>query len=148
MREIKFRAYITYGYTTQELHDPGLLEEIQETGLGFIDTPDLIDFKNQRIKYDSEWYERDRFRLIQSTGLKDTNGKEIDEGDILKGNYHFKGEGWFDTGEGDYKICSAVEFRNGKFICQSFNVGEMTDFVEVIGNIYENPELMEGKDGC
>ena len=59
MRDIKYRAYIPYGYTSQELNDPGLFEEIQETGLGFIDIPDLIDLKNQRIKYDSDWYDKD-----------------------------------------------------------------------------------------
>ena len=113
---------------------------------------DAIDFEHDEIygKNGCERYTPKPFKdieLMQYTGLKDKNGKEIYERDIVKGNYHFKGEGWFDTGEGDYKIFSAVEFKNGKFACQSFNVGEMTDFVEVIGNIFENPELMEGKDG-
>lgn len=142
MREIKFRAYITYGYTTQELHDPGLLEEIQETGLGFIDTPDLIDFKNQRIKYDSEWYERDRFRLMQSTGLKDKNGVEIYEGDIIRTSEYGTGDRVNYRG---YDLFNII-FKDGAFRLDSkYRAYFLNDgfYCEIIGNIYENPEIME-----
>jgi uncharacterized phage protein (TIGR01671 family) len=74
----------------------------------------------------------------QYTGLKDRNGKEIYEGDIFKG--------------GDYKW-DAVEFEDGQFQvnlmgARVFSLQELCcdidyELPEVIGNIFENPELLE-----
>lgn len=140
----KFRAWITYGYTEEDLKNPDMAEEIQETGLGFMDTPDLIDLNNERIKYDCDWYDSDRFTLVQSTGLKDKNGKKIFEGDIVKGKFHFHGVGWYDSGEGDYEVCDIVIFKDSKFTCRGFDLKDVVNgSVEVIGNIYENPELLK-----
>lgn len=89
-----------------------------------------IDFKN--------------IELMQSTGLKDKNGKKIFEGDILKGKFYFRGVGIFDSGEGNYKVCDPVVFKNTKFICRGFDLKDVANgSVEVIGNIYENPELLK-----
>jgi formylmethanofuran dehydrogenase subunit C len=64
-------------------------------------------------------------KVMQFTGVKDKNGKEIYEGDIL----NFDG---------------LVEFKNGSFIVNGWEpLGEMaTEKQEIIGNIYENPELL------
>lgn len=77
----------------------------------------------------------DEIKLMQSTGLKDKNGKEIFEGDIV--NY---GEEFNDV----------VVFEKGTF-CLKDNSGHLTwlgqEFeeieLEVIGNIYEHPELLK-----
>lgn len=138
----KFRAYITYGYTPGDLKNADLSEEVQETGLGFIDIPDLIDFENERIKYDCDWYENDRFVLMQSTGTKDKNGKEIFEGDIIY---------WRDLEDIPFDDVVKVEYSEEflKWVGtdksgSSRDLYEFTDnrALEVIGNIYENKELL------
>ena len=75
------------------------------------------------------------WELIQFTGLKDKNGKEIYEGDII--NF------WAN----DTK--QVVEFKNGAYwmfvVDDDHNpVPLPSKYIEVIGNIYENPELLKG----
>lgn len=76
--------------------------------------------------------------LIQYTGLQDVSGKEIYDGDICK----------IESEDGKTRI-SQVIFENGCFNLQ-FNLlkNGLSHFTEnyslyVIGNIYENPELLE-----
>lgn len=82
--------------------------------------------------------------LMQFTGLHDKNGKEIYEGDILS----------ISNG----KAVGVVEFQNAQFhlnyIKDEFRNWSKSKFLdeyssshsqEVIGNIYENPELLEEK---
>jgi uncharacterized phage protein (TIGR01671 family) len=78
----------------------------------------------------------------QYTGLKDKNGKEIYEGDILIFSIHGLGE----------SLCKCL-YDEGCFELDV--IGQMTPFpmnnlknrsdifIEVIGNIYENPELLK-----
>lgn len=73
--------------------------------------------------------------LMQSTGLKDKNGTEIYEGDIVKNIYdEIYVVKWFDAG------FHLEEKYNGGFDYFELHFG---DNKEVIGNIYENPELLE-----
>ena len=81
--------------------------------------------------------------LMQSTGLKDKNGKEIFEGDIVKykaGCNTFTEEVAYDKNFAGFGVRDA----NANII---FTFGELAEDIdlrslEVIGNIYENPELL------
>ena len=83
--------------------------------------------------------------LMQSTGLKDKNGKEIFEGDVIAIEVD-------DTG----MPINARVFQNSEIGVLMFHVFEDNEDVpmvellednsvafEIIGNIYENPELLE-----
>lgn len=110
----------------------------------------------------------DEIELMQSTGLFDRNGKEIFEGDILKFNDEWNEychEGYVDGSvEGvNYVevVRSEICFEFGKtkypdsslFILMEDEQLNFKDFIksedfefEIIGNIYENPELLEDKE--
>jgi len=69
--------------------------------------------------------------LMQYTGLKDRNGKEIYEGDVIQ-------DGW------NKNTFGVVTFEEGGFrlgFGYAETVGIQSEVAEVIGNIYENPEL-------
>jgi hypothetical protein len=123
MREIKFRYY-----------DPSIKVMLRPSVVGeygvYIDD---VDFENGKsLPFDN---------LMQYTGLVDKNGEEIYEGDILKDGAVVK---WFDALTWD----SGGSLHSG-FYCSEWLEGD-TDLcyhdsfndVEVIGNIYQNPELV------
>ena len=79
-----------------------------------------------------EWYEFDIENIMQFTGSKDINNIEIYEGDYM-----------LDSHSGCW---GEVKFYKGAFIVEFDN--EIQDLYDwtcecVIGNIYENPELLE-----
>lgn len=81
------------------------------------------------------------FELMQYTGLKDKNGKEIYEGDILKNN-----ELWevrYSPTLARYLMMNAGTSED-TFQEENMSALALMDF-EVIGNIYEKPELHEGE---
>lgn len=97
--------------------------------------------------------------LMQFTGLTDKNGKEIYEGDIVKGNRTKEGffaDGRFIQGfSGSGQICQrSFEYREVKFeitdrsisinLPKDITYSERTEPIhwEVVGNIYETPELL------
>lgn len=79
--------------------------------------------------------------IEQYTGLKDENGREIYEGDIVTLN----GE-WEEIEHGD---CSIVTFENGCFRVGNGYENEAGSYLSdwrIIGNIHENPELLEEEE--
>lgn len=65
------------------------------------------------------------------TGLKDDKDQEIYEGDVV--NYKFSLDSFFKEGE--------VKFSPGCFGVGKFLLWDL-DYIEIIGNIFENPELL------
>ena len=89
-------------------------------------------------RYTEMSVEFDEITLMQSTGLFDRNGKEIFEGDIVKMAKDVYSEPTY------YEV---VRHRGGAYRLESKQHGcelwlRHTD-CEVVGNIYENPELLE-----
>ena len=93
--------------------------------------------------------ERDSTEIMQFTGLKDKKGKEIYEGDVILSKYfddrineyvERKAEVIFEDG------CFQVKKEYWKPLLISIIAVEKTWTIEVIGNIYENPELL-GSEG-
>lgn len=114
MREIKFRAWNEWADRNEMIYFR-------------IDEPKAIE--------NTAW----NAKIMQYTGLKDKNGKEIYEGDILLYNNYIK---------------TVISYKNGAFVrsyensniyllYDSFITDGRLDDYEVIGNIYEDKHLLE-----
>lgn len=87
LKKLKARAFIYYGITKEILKDDYETKRIIQNGLGFFEIPDLIDLNNIRVKIDCNWYNEEQFEIMENIGIKDINGKEIFEGDIVKDTF-------------------------------------------------------------
>ena len=120
MREIKFRAWV------EEENEMMSVEEIIFCEVG-------------GVAEINEWWGDNRFILMQCTGLKDKNGVEIYEGDILRW-YGYEVKGGKQIRPEKLLVVAGYIRDAHKVLC----ITEGTDqTVEIIGNIYENPELLE-----
>ncbi|EPO9616002.1 YopX family protein [Listeria innocua] len=98
-----------------------------------------------------DWYSFDDVLLMQYTGLKDKNGKKIFEGDIVafsEDDFHvFNSQVEYFSEDGypafDIKVPSDYYFDSNVF--SEVSMSGLHE-IEVIGNIHENPELMEGTE--
>lgn len=134
MREIKFRAW---NKNFKKMYKIGQIT--LEKGTWNYE-PDNREYIGMSIPYQPS------FVLMQYTGLKDKNGKEIYEGDIveIKG-YSNKG---YNTGL--VKEIYVVEFKDFCWSCGTKSLLNLATInwasIEVIGNIYDNPELLKEKE--
>ena len=133
MREIKFRAW-----------DKKDKIMYKENALSLV-----IHFNGELNSFDGETgeivgteYTR-KMELMQYTGLKDKNGIKIYEGDIVNCiEYECCGYiGWNDSEAGFYLN---VLMEDGRY--EEEQLYDYVDELEVIGNIYENPELLNKEE--
>ena len=93
------------------------------------------------ITNDKDVYEVDTETVGQYTGLKDKNGTKIFEGDIVKG------EDEDETEKEDRTVIGNIIYKNCSFVINGekyfYDICENDDDIEVIGNIHDNPELLE-----
>lgn len=133
MRDLQFRAYIKDIKKIVDVYD---IDFLQET----------ISFMNPcDTKYTCKKFNEIEF--MQYTGLTDKNGTEIFEGDIVRIN------GWWDVSgpagyeknmtvvKYDNEVCGFTPMCNYDTDCGVFHSAEEC---EVIGNVFDNPELLEG----
>ena len=143
MREIKFRVFDKQFKFMSEIDDMDLL--VNNNGI----------YERHCIDYQGDVYKNadDRYILMQYTGLKDKNGVEIYEGDVVHAN------GWsMSPYEGEMKnknrVVAHSNYRISGFVLDTVD-GETVysgkglcttnaKHMEVIGNIHENPELVKG----
>ncbi|UVH22827.1 YopX family protein [Lacticaseibacillus paracasei] len=120
-REIKFRAFLNSKY---------------------YENPCMLSWEELLEQYDAiDMFQRDLMTLMQYTGLKDKNGREIYEGDIVDvGIEDQDGNPLFARVCYEKYAAGYVLDNGGNGIWQ-----RLTEDCEVIGNIFENPELLEGK---
>ena len=102
-------------------------------------------------RIEEESIDQEGLELMQFTGLKDKNGKEIYEGDILEHKYWYKPEMSF-----QYYPEKQIEVIEVKIPDFFKTIGEIEDaqpqdeegespanFMKIKGNIYENPDLLK-----
>lgn len=121
-REIRFRAW--------DKADKIMYYDIQR-GIKFEDDSEypFDDFLNPKEGDYHKW------KTMQLTTLFDKNGKEIWEGDIV--------EVWLPGMPHDLRATQEIMFVDGVFGCGTYPLNLVDKYaIEIIGNIYENSELL------
>jgi uncharacterized phage protein (TIGR01671 family) len=86
---------------------------------------------------------KDNYEIMQFTGLFDSNGGEIYEGDIVKYTSRYRGEEMtcavvYDSKKGQYKFCTREMYKHnaGSGSWTGFEYS-MAKHIEIVGNVYE-----------
>jgi uncharacterized phage protein (TIGR01671 family) len=130
MRELKFRAW-----------DKAQKKYIIPQRLA-LDDDGTLDF----YVYNRGGYALECFIIEQYTGLKDKNGREIYEGDIVRWSFKVDRNSELTYTADAVKWESYAEEEWPYSTVSGFTLPESEDGHEVIGNIHENPELL-GEEG-
>lgn len=95
--------------------------------------------------FEYEWQETEVEAVEQYTGLKDKNGKEVYEGDILGGIWESGFISWCEK-------CKQLQYHSADIDCMAcsgdvywYELAEDDGKLEVIGNVHENADLLGGK---
>ncbi len=140
MREIKFRAW--------SVEKKNMLNNAQFLYDGMCG--DEEDVKDPFLYSDNfgNLTEDDEVILMQFTGLKDKNGKEIYEGDWIKDETFFNHAG--QEGVEDNILDGVCEYEGASFCVDNGITGcgyvplNATENWVIVSNVHENPELLEG----
>ena len=107
-----------------------------------------INFKDRSLNmwnsvmYTLSTFSLDDVILMQYTGLHDKNGKEIYEGDIVVDKEdEVMGEITWNEEEASFYF--SILYENGTYEEEKLN--DWASVLEVIGNVYDNPELLGGE---
>lgn len=144
--------------------DKEFKEMVQVNALVLDEQVIKVTYKNKNVVKDDV----KEYVLMQSTGFKDKNGKEIFEGDILKFNDEWaeycyegyvdgsveginfvevvRGEACFEFGKTRYPESSLFIRMEDERLAFAELIKSRDFEFEIIGNIYENPELLEVED--
>ena len=129
----KFRAY-----------DGGSLNRMYQPDEVMVGNGDIWIIDEDSVA--GEWIVNNDLNLMQSTGLFDRNGKEIFEGDIITNGPDVMCMKRHNTLGFYVEEKGKVEFIADSAVLEDFeeDAKEIADRLEIIGNIYENTELLEG----
>lgn len=132
-REIEFRAWLKNSNKMVEVEE---IDFILQKQIAY----DEIEYRytNKQPFHYTQLVDFDDIELMQYTGLKDKNGVKIFEGDIVKNIYtDLKYKVFWD----DENVCYRLELIDNDLDYVELNIRE-AGMIEVIGNIYENKELL------
>jgi uncharacterized phage protein (TIGR01671 family) len=136
VREIKFRAWDREGRAWED----GFY--LQKNGTV------VICGGYPELDYDAD---EERYVVMQFTGLKDKNGKEIYEGDIIQSDVLGElivGKVLYADGWASFFLAVTNKYGVGVAMTEAdawYHDEDGETKAEVIGNIYENPELLESR---
>ena len=129
MKQVKFRAWEKKFKEMIEVYD--------------------IDFAGGIINFNTAWRGLEEVELMQYTGLKDKNGKERYFDDIVKITWRKDTDSYLQQGD-DYiekEFIARIDWHIDRIVYvlangKKLNCPSDAQF-EIIGNIYENPELLK-----